>query len=62
MKPTLKEKLQYYFENTMSSGPLGVIRWLGISSILAILVLGLIIVLFGIKATPWASWRGHGKA
>jgi Trk K+ transport system NAD-binding subunit len=55
MKPTLKEKLQYYFENTMSSGPLGVIRWLGISSILAILVLGLIIVLFGIKAEPEAS-------
>ncbi|MFN5734831.1 MAG: CASTOR/POLLUX-related putative ion channel, partial [Flavobacteriales bacterium] len=55
MKPTFKEKLQYYFENTMSSGPLGVIRWLGISSILAILVLGLIIVLFGIKAEPEAS-------
>jgi Trk K+ transport system NAD-binding subunit len=55
MKPTLKEKLRYYFENTMSSGPLGVIRWLGISSLLAIVVLGLIIVIFGIKAEPEAS-------
>ncbi|MFM7565284.1 MAG: CASTOR/POLLUX-related putative ion channel [Flavobacteriales bacterium] len=55
MKPTLKEKLRYYFENTMSSGPLSVIRWLGISSLLAILVLGLIIVIFGIKAEPEAS-------
>ncbi|MFN4910376.1 MAG: TrkA-related ion transporter, partial [Flavobacteriales bacterium] len=55
MKPTLKEKLRYYFENTMSSGPLSVIRWLGISSLLAIVVLGLIILIFGIKAEPEAS-------
>lgn len=55
MKTTFKEKVRYYFENTMSSGPLGVIRWLGITSLLAILILGVIIIIFGIKSEPDAS-------
>ena len=32
--PSLGEKIRYYFENTMSSGPGGVIKWLAISSLL----------------------------
>ncbi|MCC6582558.1 MAG: NAD-binding protein [Chitinophagales bacterium] len=48
-KPTLKEKIRYYFENTMSSGPAGVIKWLAIVSLVIVLLLGLIILLFGIK-------------
>ncbi|MBP8192501.1 MAG: NAD-binding protein [Chitinophagales bacterium] len=48
-KPTLKEKIRYYFENTMSSGPAGVIKWLAIVSLVIVLLLGLIILIFGIK-------------
>ena len=48
-KPTLKEKIRYYFENTMSSGPAGVIKWLAIVSLVIVLLLGLIILVFGIK-------------
>jgi len=52
MKYSIKEKFRYYFENTFSAGPLGVIRWLAIMSLITILFLGLIIVLFGISAEP----------
>jgi voltage-gated potassium channel Kch len=52
---TLKERIRYYFENTMSAGPAGVIKWLGIVSLLMVLFLGLIIVLFGIKGSPEAD-------
>ncbi|HUM53338.1 MAG TPA: hypothetical protein PK431_16055, partial [Chitinophagales bacterium] len=48
-KPTLKEKIRYYFENTMSSGPSGVIKWLAIVSLAIVLLLGLVILIFGIK-------------
>jgi ion channel POLLUX/CASTOR len=47
-KHTLREKLQYHFENTMSGGPMAVIRWLAIVSIASVLVLGGIIVAAGI--------------
>lgn len=55
MKHSLKSRLRYYFENTISSGPIGVIKWLGIISLLSILILGLIIIIFGIKADPEAE-------
>jgi voltage-gated potassium channel Kch len=48
-KPTLREKIRYYFENTMSSGPAGVIKWLAIVSLAIVLLLGLVILIFGIK-------------
>ncbi len=50
-KSTFKEKIRYYFENTMSAGPMGVIRWLAIISILSVLILGFIILIFGIKGS-----------
>ena len=55
MKYSFKERFRYYFENTISNGPLGVIRWLGIASLLAIIILGLVIIVFGIKADPEES-------
>jgi voltage-gated potassium channel Kch len=48
-KPTFREKTRYYFENTMSSGPAGVIKWLAIVSLVIVLLLGLVILIFGIK-------------
>lgn len=55
MKHSLKSKLRYYFENTISSGPMGVITWLGLVSLFSILILGFIILIFGIKAEPDAE-------
>lgn len=57
-KPSLRERLRYYFENTMSSGPGGVIKWLAIISIVAVLILGLVILIFGISAEPEAEPLG----
>jgi len=54
-KPTLKHRLQYYFENTISSGPLGVIKWLAIVSLVLILMLGTVIVIVGIRSSPEAT-------
>jgi Trk K+ transport system NAD-binding subunit len=55
MKYTWKERFRYYFENTFTSGPLGIIRWLAMMSLFTILVLGLVIVIFGIRADPEAQ-------
>ena len=52
MKYTVKERLRYYFENTISAGPIGVIKWLGLISLASILFLGLVIIIFGIKDDP----------
>ena len=52
MKYSTKDRLRYYFENTIISGPFGVIRWLGILSLVSILFLGVVIVIFGISADP----------
>lgn len=51
-KPTFGEKVRYYFENTMSAGPGGVIKWLALASLFMVLVLGLLILVFGIKGSP----------
>jgi len=51
-KPTFSEKARYYFENTMSKGPAGVIKWLALASLFMVLVLGLLILIFGIKGSP----------
>jgi ion channel POLLUX/CASTOR len=67
-KHTLREKIRYYFENTMSAGPLGVIKWLGIVSAAAVLVLGFVIYFSGIKdstdddATPLGFIEGTWKS
>ncbi len=51
-KPSFREKARYYFENTMSAGPGGVIKWLAIFSLFMVLILGLFILVFGIKSSP----------
>lgn len=48
-KATFKERFRYRFENTMSAGPIGVIRWLAIISIVSVMILGLLMVIFGIS-------------
>ncbi|HQZ94704.1 MAG TPA: NAD-binding protein [Pyrinomonadaceae bacterium] len=50
-KYTLREKFRYHFENTMSGGPIAVIRWLAIVSIVSVVVLGAIIVILGITGS-----------
>lgn len=63
-KPTLKEKLRYRFDNTMSKGYMGLIVWLGIISALLILIAGAIVVMLNISpdgTTPYefieATWQ-----
>lgn len=61
MKSTsLKDKLRYYFENTLSDGPIGVIKWLGIASLSLVIILGIVILIFGIKASPDPSAENLG--
>ena len=55
MNYSYKDRLRYYFENTISSGPTGVIKWLGLISLAAILFLGVLIIVFGIKDNPEAE-------
>lgn len=54
-KYTFSQRFRYYFENTMSSGPMGVIKWLAIASLFVVIVLGLIIAIAGIKSDPNAE-------
>lgn len=50
-KYTLREKFRYHFENTMSGGPVAVIRWLGLVSLVSVVVLGAIILILGITGS-----------
>jgi len=50
-KYTLREKVRYHFENTMSGGPIAVIQWLAIVSVVSVFVLGAIIVILGISGS-----------
>ena len=53
-KYTLREKLRYHFENTMSGGPMAVIQWLAIVSVVSVVVLGAIMVSLG----SWSNRSG----
>lgn len=59
-KPSFREKTRYYFENTMSAGPMGVIKWLALISLFLVLMLGVIIVIFGIKSSDDPDTEGLG--
>jgi Trk K+ transport system NAD-binding subunit len=50
-KYTLREKFRYQFENTMSAGPIGVIQWLAIVSIVSVVVLGAVILALDIAGS-----------
>jgi voltage-gated potassium channel Kch len=65
-KPSLGAKLRYSFENTLSKGPIAIIGWLAVLSILIVVIAGLVIALFAIPFDPEetekigfveASWR-----
>lgn len=47
-----KEKIAYKFEQTISKGPTSVIKWLALISLFTVLLLGLLILIFGISNDP----------
>lgn len=51
-KYTLRERFRYRFENTMSSGPIGVIQWLAVVSVVSVVLLGITILIMGITGSP----------
>ncbi|MBI5648873.1 MAG: NAD-binding protein [Chloroflexi bacterium] len=51
-KITFADRLRYWFDNTMSKGPIALIAWLGILSLVFILVMTLVITLTGIANPP----------
>lgn len=54
-----RERMQYYFEQTIASGPTSLIKWLALISLFAVLLLGLLILIFGISSDP-ESTKGLG--
>lgn len=52
---TAKQKIQYYFEQTISKGPTSLIKWLAIISLFFVFILGLIILIFGISSDPTSN-------
>jgi voltage-gated potassium channel Kch len=51
-KPTMRERMRYSFENTISRGPIAIIGWLAIISALIVIVAAVIIVLTHRFADP----------
>ena len=58
-KFSTRERMQYYFEQTIASGPTSLIKWLALISLFAVLLLGLLILVFGISSDP-ESTKGLG--
>jgi voltage-gated potassium channel Kch len=61
-KATLRERLRYLFDNSMSRGPAALIGWLGLASVVLIAVVAALIAVFGIAPegiTP--TGEGSGK-
>lgn len=54
--PSFKEKLRYNFENTLSSGPIAIIGWLAIVSLIIVIVAGTIVFLTGTAYGDDQSW------
>jgi K+/H+ antiporter YhaU regulatory subunit KhtT len=51
-------KFRYYFENTISAGPINLIKWLALVSLFSVMVLGVVIVAFGISSAPDSEGLG----
>lgn len=51
-KATLKQKLRYSFENTLSRGPIAIIGWLALFSFLLVFIAGIILFIAGIGPDP----------
>lgn len=54
--PTFKEKMRYSFENTLSSGPVAIIGWLAIVSLVIVLIAGTVLFLTGTAYGDDQSW------
>jgi voltage-gated potassium channel Kch len=54
-KPTTKQILQYRFEKTLSSGTIAIIGWLGLLSLVIILVAGIMISILGLRQNEGES-------
>ncbi len=54
-KASLSQRTRYYFENTMSQGPLAIIKWLAIVSLAIVLFCGVLMLIFSIKGSPDAE-------
>lgn len=54
-KVSIKQRLKYAFDNTLSAGTIAIIGWLAIISILIVIIAGLIYVAFGID-----NYGGNG--
>jgi voltage-gated potassium channel Kch len=61
MKITLKQRLRYRFDNLMSAGPIALIGWLGLLSLLLVLTAGLIISIVGLTQEE-GGVLGFGEA
>lgn len=47
-KPSLRARLRYSFENTLSKGPIAIIAWLAVVSFMVVAIAGLVIAVFGV--------------
>ncbi len=54
--PSFKEKMRYSFENTLSSGPVAIIGWLAIVSLVIVLVAGTVVFITGTSYDGSDSW------
>jgi len=50
-KPSLRERLRYMFDNSMSRGPIALIGWLALASALLVVVIAGIIAIAGVAPT-----------
>jgi voltage-gated potassium channel Kch len=49
------DTLRYHFENTLSAGPIAIIGWLAVVSMLIVLLAAIVVALFGISFDPNAQ-------
>lgn len=61
-KFTFREKLRYNFENNLSKGTIALIKWLGIFSILVMIIGGILISTLGITQDPTEEKLGFWEA
>ncbi|MCU0434271.1 MAG: potassium transporter TrkA [Bacteroidia bacterium] len=51
-KPSLRQKLQYKFENTLSAGSIAIIMWLAIISFITVILAAVVMIIAGIGGNP----------
>jgi voltage-gated potassium channel Kch len=53
---SMKERMRYSFENTLSSGPIAIIGWLAVVSLLIVLIAGTVLYLGGTTYSGDKNW------